>query len=155
MQSSPETIVCRGGGPDKEFIFKDFPTEKLYGKNHFKLTTFDKKEITYDYQVIKVSGHIKWKHQKSRGSTAKLKLARFNETGKFVGELELAEYVDKPDTDGFSETKFEFARNDAQATSSHRFWNPGAAGMVWCKSLRVALACLWIILTHTMIQVSF
>ena len=134
MQSSPETIVCRGGGPDKEFIFKDFPTEKLYGKNHFGLTTFDNKEITYDHRVIKVSGHIKWKHEKSKGSGAKLILARFgNETGKLLGELQLAEYVHEPDADGFSEAKFEFDRNDAHATSSYSFWNPGAAGMFWCK----------------------
>ena len=154
LQSSSGDILCRGG-PDEDFIFKDFPTGPLNGKNHFGLTTFDDEEIAYDYRVIEVSGYVKWKHQKSRGSGAKLNLARFsNETGKILGELELAEYVHEPDADGFSKAKFRFDRNDAQATSSYPFWNPGAAGMVWCKQLRAVLVCLWIILTHTMTQAS-
>ena len=151
LQSSFDGILRRGGGPDEDVIFNEFPDEPLHGKNHFGLTTFDNKEIAYDYRVIEVSGYVKWKHQKSRGSGAKLNLARFSsETGKILGELDLAEYVHEPDSEGFSKAEFHFDRSDAQATSSYRFWNPGAAGMVYRKSLRIILVFLSIILTHTM-----
>ena len=128
LQTSFGAILRGGEGPDKDVIFKDFPTGPLHGKNHFRLTTFGYEEIAYDYCVLEVSGYVKWKHQKSTGKGAKLTLARSSKAGKLLGELQLAEYVHEPDADGFSKAEFRFDRKDAKSTSSYRFWNPGAAG---------------------------
>ena len=131
LQSSYDVLPTRGRGPDEDFVFNEFPTEKLLGKNFLRLTAFDEKVIAYDFKILKVSGHVRWRHKNSRGSDAKLKLARFRKNGKFFEELELAKYRDEPDEEGFTKTKFEFVPEDAKANSSYQFWNTGSKGMFW------------------------
>ena len=132
LQSSYGVLLTRGRGPDKDLVFNEFPTEKLLGKHFFRRSAiFDEKEIAYDFEILKVTGQVRWRHKKSRGSDAKLTLVRYSdgEGGFDLSKLELAKYVHDPDEEGFTKTQFEFDRNDAKATSSYRFWNPGCKGV--------------------------
>ena len=146
MQSSHGVLLTRGGETfgrslDKDLVFNKFPNGKLIGGNFFRAAPFDEKEIEFDFTIMKVAGHVIWKYKKSRGKDAKLKLARFDEDGKIVKDLELAKYVHKPDAEGFTKTEFKFDPNDAKATSSYLFWNPGHKGMRWCKVTQVLHSC--------------
>ena len=132
LQSSYDVLLTRGRGPDEDLVFDEFPPYKLLGKNFFRCTTFDEKEITYDFEILKVRGHVRWRHKKSKGSDAKLKLARFRKNGKIVEDLELAKYVHEPDEEGFTKTTFEFSPDNAEANSSYCFWNPGNNGIFRC-----------------------
>ena len=146
LQSSYGVLPTRGRGPDEDLVFNEFPTEKLLGKNFYRCTTFDEKVIAYDFKIVKVSGHVRWRHKKSRGGDAKLKLARFRKSGKIVEDLELAKYRDEPDEEGFTKMKFEFVPENAEANSSYQFWNTGSEGMFWCNRLRISIASVRVIL---------
>ena len=129
LQKTRGTALTRGGKQVEDVIvFNDFPTEKLVGKQYRRLTTFDRKEIDCDFKIVKVSGHVKWRHSKTENSGAKLKLARFHKNGKMLEEILLAQYVHKPDDDGWTKTEFRFVESDAAATSTYPFWNPGIPG---------------------------
>ena len=130
LQSSYGVLATRGRGTDEDLVFNEFPKEKLLGKNFFRSTIFDEKEIAYDFQILKVSGHVRWRHKKSKGSDAKLTLLRWSdgEGDCNLPKLQLAKYVAEPDEEGFTKTQFEFVPDDAKATSSYRFWNPGYKG---------------------------
>ena len=132
LQSSCDVLLTRGRGPDEDLVFDEFPPYKLLGKNFFRCTTFDEKKITYDFEILKVRGHVRWRHKKSKGSDAKLKLARFRKNGKIVEDLEIAKYIDEPDEEGFTKTTFEFTPANAEVNSSYRFWNPGSKGIFRC-----------------------
>ena len=113
-------------------MFNEFPTEKLPGKQYRYLTTFDRKEINCDFEIVKVCGHVKWKHNKSENSGAKLKLARFHKNGMMIAEIQLAQYLHAPDDEGWTTPEFTFVRSGAGTTSNpYPFWNRGAAG-AWC-----------------------
>ena len=109
-------------------MFNEFPTEKLSGKQYRRLTTFDSKEINCDFEVQKVCGHVKWKHNKSKNSGAKLKLARFHENKMMIEEIQLAQYVHAPDEEGWTKQEFTFDKSGAGKTSPYPFWNRGSAG---------------------------
>ena len=132
-QSSCGVFATRGRGLDEDVVFNQSTTKKLLGKDCFRSKIFDGKEITYDFQILKVAGHMKWKHKKSRGSDAKLTILRWSDGGGALPKLELAKHmVHEPDEEGFTKTTFEFDRTDAKATNSFRFWNPGYKGVFWC-----------------------
>ena len=128
-QSSYGVLLTRGSGPDEDLVFDEFPKEKLHGK---RAKVFDEKEIAYDFKVLRVAGHVTWRHKKSTGKDAKLILVRWNDMQGDLSspKLELAKYVHEPDEEGFTKTTFEFDRNDAEATNSYRFWNPGKKGVL-------------------------
>ena len=134
FQSSYGVLPTRGSGADEDLEFNEFPTEKLIGKNFFRSTMFAEKEIAYDFEILKVTGHVTWRHKKSKGKDAKLTLLRSSDgRDSNLPKLELAKYSNEPDNEpdeeGFTKTTFEFDRNDAKATSSYRFWNPGKEGV--------------------------
>ena len=131
VQSSYGVLPTRGRGPDQDIVFNEFPTEKLLGKNFFRSTIFGEKEIAYDFRILKVSGHVRWSHIRTRGRAAKLTLLRWSdgEVACNLPKLELAKYVHEPDEEGFTKTQFEFVPDDAEATSSYVFWNPGYKGV--------------------------
>ena len=144
-QSSCGVFATRGRGLDEDVVFDCFPTKKLLGKECFRSTLFDDKEITYDFQILKVAGHVRWRHKKSRGKTAKLTIVRWSDGGGALPKLELAKHASETDVEGFTKTQFEFDRNDAKATSSYRFWNPGYKGVFWCKQVRISIVSLRVI----------
>ena len=111
-------------------VFNQFPTETLHGKKFRRLTTFDCKEMNCDFEIVKVCGYVKWKHNKSENSGAKLKLARFHENGTMIAEIQLAQYVHAPNDEGWTEKTFTFVESDAGTTSPYPFWNRGAAGKI-------------------------
>ena len=79
---------------------------------------------------------MRWRHKKSTGKDAKLTLQRSSDgAGSNIPRLELAKYSNEPDEEGFTKTTFEFDRNDAKATNSYRFWNPGKEGVFGANEL--------------------
>ena len=153
-QSSYGVLPTRGSGSDEDLVFDEFPTGKLRGK---RAKVFDEKEIVYDFDILKVTGHVTWKHKMSTGKDAKLFLLRSSDGGgSHLPKLELAKYASETDEEGFTTTTFKFDRNDAKATNSYLFWNPGYNGVFWCKRVRmICIASLQVIDTHTMTQAKF
>ena len=126
-QNSNGILPTRGSGLDEDLVFDEFPKEKLHGK---RAQVFDEKEIAYDFKILKVTGHVTWRHKKSRGKDAKLILVLWTDVGGGSSpKLELAKYAHKPDEEGFTKTTFKFVPDDAEATNSYRFWNPGKEGV--------------------------
>ena len=90
LQLTRGTALTRGKVEDV-IVFNEFPTEKLSGKQFRRLTTFDRKEINCNFEIVKVCGHVKWKHNKSENSGAKLTLARFHKNEMMIAEIQLAQ----------------------------------------------------------------
>ena len=117
----------RGSGSDEDVVFDKFPKEKLHGK---RAKVFVEKKIAYDCKILKVTGHVTWRRKKSYVKDAKLILVLRNDVeGDSSPKLELAKYAHKPDEEGFTKTTFKFVPDDAEATNSYRFWNPGKEGV--------------------------
>ena len=127
LQLTRGTALTRGKLEDV-IVFNEFPTKKLSGKQYRRLTTFDDKNINFNFKIVKVCAHVKWKHNKSEDSGAKLKLARFHENGMMIADVQLAQYVHAPDDEGWTKQEFTFDKSGAGTTSPHPFWNRGTAG---------------------------
>ena len=105
-------------------LFDKFPSGKLIGDEFADEIGFDKKNMAFDFRIVRVHGRVRWKDHGSGEACAVLTLKRKTKNQIF-GELELAEYARGSSTDEFTPVQFDF-----EPHAENAFWQQGATGKV-------------------------
>ena len=103
-------------------LFDKFPSGKLFGNGFEEEIGFDKKNMAFDFRIVRVHGRVRWKDHGSGEACAVLTLKR-NTKKQMLGELELAEYARGSSPDEVTTVKFDFKPDE-----QNPFWQTGGTG---------------------------
>ena len=103
-------------------LFDKFPSGKLIGDEFAEEVGFDKKDMAFDFQIVRVHGRVRWKDHGSGEACAVLTLKRRTKK-QILGELDLAEYDRGSSPDEVTTVKFDLKPDD-----QNPFWQSGATG---------------------------
>ena len=105
-------------------IFDEVPSGTLHSDGFADDIGLQEEKMRFDFLVIRVQGHVRWKDHGSGDPDAVLTLKRRTKKQLF-GELELAEYARGSSPDEFTLVPFDFKPHVQDP-----FWQQGATGKV-------------------------
>ena len=103
-------------------FFDKFPSVKLIGNEFVEEVGFDRKDMAFDFRIVRVHGRVRWKDHGSGEACAVLTLKR-NTKKQMLGELDLAEYARGSSPDEVTTVKF-----DLRPDEQNPFWQTGGTG---------------------------
>ena len=104
-------------------LFDKFPSGKLFGNGFEEEIGFDRKDMEFDFRIVRVHGRVRWKDHGSGDPCAVLTLKRGMAKKQKWTELYLAEYARGSSPDEVTTAKF-----DLKPDEQNPFWQTGATG---------------------------
>ena len=108
----------------KIVIFNKVPSGTLRGNDFAEDENLQVQKMRFDFRVVRVHGHVRWKDHGSGDAIAALKLKRGNFiTGQNLAQLDLAGYARGSSPDAVTAVDFDFKPDEHNS-----FWRRGVAG---------------------------
>ena len=102
--------------------FDKFPSVKLIGDVFEDQVGFDMKKMAFDFRIVRVHGHVRWKDHGSGEPCAMLTLKRGSLNTK-MAQLDIAEYDRGSSSGDVATVKF-----DLRPDEQNPFWQTGGTG---------------------------